>query len=81
VNDVSRHAGASRVRVEIFRDQACRRGIIRDDGVGFEVERCVSGGGLGLKGMHERLGALGGSLHIVSARGRSAEIRFRLPMG
>jgi two-component system NarL family sensor kinase len=55
--------------------------MICDDGVGFEVEPCVRNGGLGLKGMRERLGALGGSLQIVSAPGCGAEVRFRLPMG
>jgi signal transduction histidine kinase len=81
LTNATRHSGASLIRVEIDQDQDGLRGIIGDDGVGFEVERCVRNGGLGLKGMHERLGALGGSLHIVSAPGRGAEIRFRLPMG
>jgi len=80
LTNATRHSRASRIRVEIDQDQDGLRGIIGDDGVGFEVERCVRNGGLGLKGMHERLGALGGSLHIVSAPGRGAEIRFRLPM-
>jgi signal transduction histidine kinase len=81
LTNATRHSGASLIRVEIDQDPDGLRGIIGDDGVGFEVERCVRNGGLGLKGMHERLGALGGSLHIVSAPGRGAEIRFRLPMG
>jgi NarL family two-component system sensor histidine kinase LiaS len=49
--------------------------------VGFEVDRCVKNGGLGLRGMQERLAALGGSMQVVSAPGRGSEIRFRLPMG
>jgi signal transduction histidine kinase len=81
LTNATRHSRASRIRVEIDQDQDGLRGIIGDDGVGFEVERCVRNGGLGLKGMHERLGALGGSLHIVSAPGRGAEIRFKVPMG
>jgi signal transduction histidine kinase len=81
LTNAARHAGASRIRVEIDQDQDCLRGIIMDDGVGFEVDRCVKNGGLGLKGMQERLAALGGSIQIVSAPGRGAEIRFKLPMG
>jgi len=80
LTNATRHARPRRIRVEIDQDQGCLRGIIGDDGVGFEVERCVRNGGLGLRGMHERLGALGGSLQVVSAPGRGAEIRFRLPM-
>jgi signal transduction histidine kinase len=41
----------------------------------------VRNGGLGLKGMRERLEAVGGSLRIISAPGNGAEIRFRLPLG
>jgi len=81
LTNATRHARASRIRVEIEQDQDCLRGIIGDDGVGFEVDHCVRNGGLGLKGMHERLGALGGTLQIVSAPGRGAEIRFKVPMG
>ena len=81
LTNATRHARPNRIRVEIDQDQDCLRGIIGDDGVGFEVDRCVRNGGLGLKGMHERLGALGGSLQVVSAPGRGAEIRFRLPIG
>lgn len=78
--NATRHARPGRIRVEIDQDQDCLRGIISDDGVGFEVEPRVRNGGLGLRGMRERLGALGGSLQVVSALGRGTEIRFRLPM-
>jgi len=81
LTNATRHARPRRIRVEIDQDQGGLRGIISDDGVGFEVEPCVRNGGLGLRGMHERLGALGGSLQVVSEPGRGAEIRFRLPMG
>jgi len=81
LTNATRHGGASRIRVEIDQDEDCLRGIIGDDGVGFEVDRCVKNGGLGLRGMQERLAALGGSMQIVSAPGRGSEIRFRLPMG
>jgi signal transduction histidine kinase len=81
LTNATRHAGANRIRVEIDQDQDCLRGIIGDDGVGFEVDRCVKNGGLGLRGMQERLAALGGSMQVVSAPGRGSEIRFRLPMG
>lgn len=81
LSNATRHARPGRIRVEIDQDQGCLRGIISDDGVGFEVEPRVRNGGLGLRGMRERLGALGGSLQVVSARGHGTEVRFRLPMG
>src|SRR6266550_505664 len=81
LTNAARHAHATRIRIEIDQDQDCLRCLIGDDGVGFEVDSCVRRGGLGLRGMRERLSALGGSLHIVSAPGNGAEIRFQLPLG
>lgn len=82
LGNATRHAEASRIRIEVDQEQDCLYGSISDDGVGFEVEQHASNGsGLGLRGMHERLGALGGSLRVVSAPGRGVEIRFRLPLG
>jgi len=79
--NAARHAHATRIRIEIDQDQDGLRCLIGDDGAGFEVDSCVRRGGLGLRGMRERLSALGGSLHIVSAPGHGAEIRFQLPVG
>jgi signal transduction histidine kinase len=76
-----RHADASCVRVEIEQRPDGLHGVIADDGVGFEVEACIRNGGLGLKGMRERLEAVGGSLRVISAPGSGAEIRFGLPLG
>ncbi|TLZ32941.1 MAG: sensor histidine kinase, partial [Gammaproteobacteria bacterium] len=81
LTNAARHAHATRIRIEIDQHQDCLRCLIGDDGVGFEVDSCVRRGGLGLKGMRERLSALGGSLHIGSAPGHGAEIRFQLPLG
>ena len=50
---------------------------IADDGPGFDVD--ASGGGTGLVGMRDRLGAVGGSLSIVSDD-RGTRIRGELPM-
>ena len=76
-----RHAHATRIRIEIDQERDCLRCLIGDDGLGFAVESGVGRGGLGLRGMRERLSALGGSLHIVSAPGHGAEIRIQLPVG
>jgi signal transduction histidine kinase len=81
LTNAARHAHATCIRIEIDQDQDGLRCLIGDDGAGFEVDACVRRGGLGLRGMRERLSALGGSLHIVSAPGHGAQIRFQLPVG
>ena len=52
---------------------------ITDDGKGFDVAK-VSGTGLGLYSMHERLSALGGSLHIESEPGHGTTIVAECPL-
>jgi signal transduction histidine kinase len=81
LTNAARHSKASHVRIEIDQERQSLRCVISDDGVGFEVDSCVRRGGLGLRGMRERLGALGGTLHIVSAAGQGAQITINLPLG
>ncbi len=81
LTNAARHSKASRIRIEIEQVLDSLRCLVSDDGVGFEVEACVRRGGLGLSGMRERLGSLGGSLQVVSAPGQGAQIRFQLPLG
>ena len=79
LTNATRHAHATRICVEIGQDRGRLYGTIGDDGVGFEADSSA-GGGLGLRGMRERLAALGGSLHVVSAPARGAQVRFELPL-
>jgi signal transduction histidine kinase len=80
LTNASRHARASCVRIEVEREVDTLRCVISDDGIGFDIALCDGGGGLGLKGMRERLAAVGGSVQISSAPGEGTRIRLRLPM-
>src|SRR5205823_3637554 len=55
LTNAARHSKASRIGIEIDQELDSLRCLISDDGVGFEVESCVRRGGLGLRGMRERL--------------------------
>ena len=84
VNNALRHAQASRVRVELAREEdGTLRVGIADDGQGFdpaairaEVER---GEHLGLRGMEERINAQGGRLEVVSRPGGGCSITAWMP--
>jgi signal transduction histidine kinase len=52
---------------------------IRDDGVGFDPD--TARGGTGLRGMADRLEAVGGELALTSTPGRGTTIRGRVPVG
>lgn len=84
VNNVIRHACASRVTVSL----ACQPGwldlSINDDGCGFDQQalktRSPNYFPLGLLGMRERAAGLNGSLTIDSTPGAGTTIRTRFPL-
>lgn len=84
VNNALRHAGASRITVELSRSQdGTLRVRVSDDGRGFDPaavrQRLQGGGHLGLLGMEERVRALGGRLEIDTGEGRGCAIEARIP--
>jgi signal transduction histidine kinase len=50
---------------------------VSDDGRGFDPTE--NGRGTGLRGIADRLGALDGSMEVVSAPGRGTTVRGHLP--
>jgi two-component system sensor histidine kinase DesK len=68
------------VNIEVDREADTLHCLISDDGIGFDIAACGGGGGLGLKGMRERLSAVNGTLQISSAPGNGTQIRLQLPM-
>ena len=73
-----KHARARRVDVRLEADEDSVVLEIADDGVGFDPNGDFPGH-LGLRSMHERAIGVGGSLEVVSARGRGTRIVVRVP--
>ncbi len=70
--NVAKHAKVGRADVDVRRTATELVVSVTDNGVGFEVrpfEKPESGGGFGLPSLRERLGYIGGSLHIDSVLG------------
>ena len=84
VHNTLRHAAARHVTVSVRRDATRLQLSVHDDGRGFDVEealrRAATGRHLGLRGMRERVEALGGHLTIESASGQGAEVRASVPL-
>ncbi len=78
LQNVMRHSGGRAARVEIKRD-ALLHVKIRDDGNGFDT-RSVPAGHYGLRGMRERVFALGGELTIESEIGSGTILSFTIPL-
>jgi two-component system sensor histidine kinase UhpB len=58
--------------------------MVRDDGVGFDVEACLKASAdsrsLGLRNLFDRAQLAGGKLEIRSQAGGGTEVRARFPL-
>jgi two-component system sensor histidine kinase UhpB len=81
LNNVARHADAEKARVRIRQREGHIVGEVRDWGKGFSPQRIRDqGGGLGLLGMQERAGMIGGRVTIDSWPGGGTSVMIRIPV-
>lgn len=74
--NVARHAGATRLLVQLERAAGQLTLIVADDGQGFEPEGMPAEGHYGLQGMYEWAAAIGGRLSVESQPGRGTVVRL-----
>jgi signal transduction histidine kinase len=80
LNNALKHARAQSVRILLdFRGNGTRMEV-SDDGCGFEPEAADRSGGLGLRGMRERVQGIGGTLRIESSPGKGTTIHVDVPI-
>jgi PAS domain S-box-containing protein len=77
LTNTTKHAKASRATVAVGIDDAALTVEVRDDGIGGAA---AGGGGSGLAGLTDRLGALGGRMVLRSPRGRGTTVRAEIPV-
>lgn len=82
LNNVARHAKATRVHIRLWMSPGELHCRIRDDGVGFDPAALprASKNALGIIGIRERLNVLGGSLEIQSAPQQGTELKIEVPV-
>jgi signal transduction histidine kinase len=81
LNNVHKHARAKNVWILVQANGEVH-GSIRDDGVGFDVDAVFGSRGrmgLGLRGVQERLAAVGGKLAISSASNQGTTLLVSIP--
>jgi PAS domain S-box-containing protein len=76
LNNIAKHAKATKVEIDLKQDGAVVELHIRDDGQGFDVEQKFSGH-YGLSMMRERAEATGALLTVLSQPGHGTELRLR----
>ena len=81
LSNITRHANATRVEVELFSNERELDLTVRDNGVGFEVDAAQhERQGLGLFNLRERALALCGTSRVQSQPGQGTEIHVHLPL-
>lgn len=83
LTNIARHAQASKVEVRLERSAQALTLVIRDNGIGFDLETVRTGArvgtSVGLSGMEERVQLAGGKVTITSAPAAGTEIRAAFP--
>ncbi len=84
LTNIAKHAAASQVQLQLHRQEQRLYLRLSDDGRGLDQPRdktdtCASGCGLGLLGMHERVGLLGGRLQLDNRPGGGVCLQVWLP--
>lgn len=82
LSNVRKHSQAQKVQVRFEMAPQCVTAIIRDTGIGFDLEEVSERQGehFGLLGMRERGELLDGSVEIRSRRGEGTQVVIRIPI-
>ena len=80
LNNVLKHAAATKVAIALDRGPRAIALTIRDDGEGFDLEAGRAAGGMGLANIRQRVEEMGGRLILTSAPGQGTEVRVDVPV-
>jgi len=82
--NVTNHARAGSVKIRALRKHDKLHIVVEDDGVGFTPSDnglpLQEEGGFGLFGIQERMSSIGGSMEIVSAKGKGTRVTLVAPL-
>ncbi len=83
LNNARTHAQCTQVKVMVDVDEAQMRGVVEDNGKGFDVESALAPGQkhIGLSTLKEKVELLGGHLEIGSTPGQGTRATVELPVG
>ncbi|MBS1995252.1 MAG: sensor histidine kinase [Cyanobacteria bacterium SZAS LIN-2] len=77
LTNIQKHASASIVKISLASGAGKAELLVTDNGRGFQSADDAEG--LGIRGMHERVASLGGTLKIKSLPGQGTEVLVSLP--
>ncbi len=80
LTNIIRHAKASRVDVLLAEENGALVLTVKDNGRGISEEEIANTRSIGLVGMRERAGLIGGEITLQGAPGRGTTMRLRVPL-
>ena len=80
LNNTLKHASAHRISVQLQQSVSGIALEIADDGIGFDLALLDVTGGLGLRGIRERVAQLNGRIRMESAPGRGTRMRVEIDL-
>ncbi|MBN2175713.1 MAG: HAMP domain-containing protein [Bacteroidales bacterium] len=80
LNNIVKHAGASRAEVSLERADKLIKATISDNGIGLPQNERVKHTGNGIPNMRERVRLLHGKINIESENGKGIIIRIEIPV-
>lgn len=80
LNNVAKHARASRVDVELHMADGDFSLAVTDDGIGFESTSLASHAGRGMATMRERAQSVGGHFEVTAGRGAGTRVSARVQL-
>jgi len=80
LTNVARHAGANLVNVTLQALDGLLTLTVADNGRGFDPGKLPEEEGLGIAGMRERAGLVGGKLEVQSRAGKGTNVYFKVPI-
>lgn len=81
LTNITRHAEATHVKVQLSKTDSHFQMEVADNGIGFQYDDYLQVNTLGLIGMKERALSIGGEIQINSKPGKGTMVRFLLPKG
>lgn len=78
--NVVKYANAKKLTLQVNRFNGVVNIMVEDDGRGFDLERAVNDGGMGLKSVESRVNKLDGELKIDTAKGRGTTVMIDIPV-
>jgi signal transduction histidine kinase len=81
LTNVSRHAKARSIQVDLREEESVLSMVVRDDGAGISPGDASGEASIGILGMRERAHLVGGELEVAGAPGRGTTVSVRIPLG